>query len=193
MPQGKTLQECNEEWRLIEGFPDYKVSNTGRVMRLGYMKTTPLGHSFYQKERLMKTTGSLRRGYPSISLYNNVGHKVVCVHKIVAKAFVPNPKDKLEVNHKDGDKTNNKASNLEWCSGSENRQHAIDTGLIKTGSSHKLSLLTPEQVNDIKLNCVTSKRGYSQMDFARKYGVSRGCIKDILYGKTYKNEHTVCL
>lgn len=193
MPQGKTLQECNEEWRVVDKYPDYMVSNMGRVMRLGGIRKTPLGHHFYYKERLLKSTGSLRRGYPSVNLYNDFGNKCVCVHKLVADAFVFNPEGKNEVNHKDGDKTNSKASNLEWCTSSENKQHAIDTGLIKTGCAHKLSILTPEQVKDIKLNCVTSKRGFSQMDFARKYGVSRGCIKDILYGKTYKYEETVCL
>lgn len=187
MTQGKSLQENQtEEWRTIEGFENYAVNNKGKVMRYGYVKKTPLGHPFYHEPKLLKSNSSLRRGYPCVSLYGDSGHKVVPVHRLVAQAFIPNPKNMPEVNHKDGVRTNSNASNLEWCTRAENIQHALDTGLIKTGCAHKLSILTADQVRDIRMNCITSKRGYSQMDFARKYGVSRGCIKDVLYGRTYK-------
>lgn len=77
---------------------------------------------------LMKT-GINNSGYELAYLCKNSKRKALTVHRLVAKAFIPNPSDLPEVNHKDGDKLNNRVSNLEWSSISDNRKHAYDTGL----------------------------------------------------------------
>ena len=70
--------------------------------------------------------------YATVGLTNSEGHiSRFRVHRLVAEAFIPNPEDKPEVNHIDGDKLNNHISNLEWSTRSENIKHAYDHGLIK--------------------------------------------------------------
>jgi len=102
-----------EEWKTIESYPTYEVSSYGHVRR-GNKILTPI---------LMNT------GYLSQSLSHNGKQKHQNVHRLVAKAFIPNPENKGFVNHKDGKKTNNKAENLEWVTFAENCKHAYDSGL----------------------------------------------------------------
>lgn len=102
----------NEIWKPILNCDRYVVSNLGNVRHVN--KTTCLyqgNWGDYHIVRLGKYGGS---------------H---LVHRLVAQAFVPNPEDKPQVNHKDGNKHNNCADNLEWVTASENAQHAIRTGL----------------------------------------------------------------
>ena len=105
-----------EIWRDIAGYEGlYQVSNCGRVK------------SFYRGGRILKQ--SLKRGYMFVELYLNTNGKIHIVHRLVAQAFIPNPLNKLEVNHINGIKTDNRVENLEWVTRSENEQHAYDTGL----------------------------------------------------------------
>ena len=97
----------------IKMFKDYEISNTGKVRRNG-------------RERKVFNKPD---GYPAINLYNHCKHKTIAIHRLVAMAFVPNPDNKLDVNHIDGNKTNNNVDNLEWCTRSENIKHAYRTGL----------------------------------------------------------------
>ncbi len=106
----------NEIWKTIEGYEGlYAVSNFGRVKNV--------------------TTGLVRRAsyckdkYLKIGLHNNGVRKTVSIHKLVAKAFIPNPDNKPQINHKDLNKENNSASNLEWVTGEENRLHAHNNGI----------------------------------------------------------------
>lgn len=71
-----------------------------------------------------------KHGYYYVNIYKNNNRKTVKNHRLVAEAFIPNPENKPEVNHKDGDKLNNKISNLEWVTSSENIYHAVHTGLF---------------------------------------------------------------
>lgn len=69
------------------------------------------------------------RGYLYVGLHINGKCKKIAIHRLVALTFIPNPNNYKEVNHKDGNKSNNHFSNLEWCSRSGNAKHAFDTGL----------------------------------------------------------------
>lgn len=105
-----------EIWKDINGYPDYQVSNYGRI----WSKKTQR----YLKQQLKKN------GYYNVGLYAINGKmKKERVHRLVALAFVDNPHNYTVVNHIDGDKTNNKAENLEWCTVQENTKHAFDNNL----------------------------------------------------------------
>ena len=72
------------------------------------------------------------------------------IHRLVAETFIPNPEDKREVNHKDGNKLNNRADNLEWATRSENQKHAYKIGLQKSSEKQKQAVSKWNKENKIK-------------------------------------------
>lgn len=101
-----------EIWKDIEGYEKlYQVSNWGRVKSLKF-----------GKERILKVTKDAK-GYLTICLYKDGKTKNYKVHRLVALAFLPNPDNLPQVNHKDEDKTNNRVENLEWCSAEYNMNY----------------------------------------------------------------------
>lgn len=111
----------NEIWMPIAGYEDrYEVSNTGKVRSLNYRMTG-------KKKELKPITQG--KGYHAVGLCKNGKMRWGKVHRLVADAFIPNPENKREVNHKDGNKKNNHADNLEWATASENQKHAYRIGL----------------------------------------------------------------
>lgn len=98
------MNTVNEEWKPIDGYEGlYEISNLGRVKSLKY-----------NKEKILKPGKA--RGYLRVCLCRNGKSKMLSVHRLVAEAFIPNPKRLPEINHKDEDKTNNVVGNLEFCS-----------------------------------------------------------------------------
>lgn len=97
----------------IKDYPNYTVSDEGLVFDT--VNKTP-------------AVVSLVNGYPTVSLKNGKQRRSIRVHTLVAQAFIPNPRNKPEVNHIDRVKTNNHVSNLEWCTRKENVAHAVATG-----------------------------------------------------------------
>jgi hypothetical protein len=93
-------------------------------------------------------------GYLQVGITKNVVHKHCFVHRLVATAFIPNPDNKKEVNHKDGNKKNNHYSNLEWATRRENSDHAKKLNLYKPqptrGSKHPDAKVTEDEVLEIR-------------------------------------------
>lgn len=127
-----------EVWKDCVGYEGkYKVSNLGRVKSCPYTYIYPSnGKKKYIKEKLKKfcETGRLHNNtqtrYYCTRLTNKDGiDKAEYIHRLVAKAFIPNPNNLPTVNHIDGNKHNNNVSNLEWASYSENNQHAYNGNL----------------------------------------------------------------
>lgn len=103
-----------EEWRDIEGYKNYQVSNMGRVKSLGNDKS--------RKEKILKQRKN-NKGYLMVALWKDGKSKTCTVHRLVAQAFIDNPNNHPQVNHKDENKTNNAVSNLEWCTNSYNQKY----------------------------------------------------------------------
>jgi NUMOD4 motif/HNH endonuclease len=122
-----------EKWRPIPGFEDrYRISDRGRVMSLAFLQRYKLRNGEWSfrrtKVRYLKQQKQ-NCGYLLVWLWKNNKQKVATVHRLVARAFVTG--NGKEVNHKNGVKTDNRASNLEWVSRSRNHLHAVDIGLNK--------------------------------------------------------------
>lgn len=143
-----------EIWRDITGYEGlYQVSNLGRVKSLK-------NKSNHKNEVLLKPETS--RGYKRVSLSKDDILTHHLLHRLVAQTFIPNPDNKPQVNHIDGNKNNNKSSNLEWCTASENRKHGVSIGLIKVKgkrvNQYDLSgkfLKTWETVSEAAKSCGT--------------------------------------
>lgn len=133
-----------EEWRKIVGYEGlYEVSSLGRVRSLDrYVKTCYEAYKL-QKGKILNP-GKNTNGYLQVVLHCNGKYKKCLVHRLVSQAFLPNPDNLPEVNHKDEDKTNNRVENLEWCTAKYNLSYGTrnirrrDT-LIKNGSWTGLS------------------------------------------------------
>lgn len=110
----------SEVWKTITGFPNYKVSNFGRVKSLNYNGT--------KQEKILKPQKT-KKGYLRVGLYYNNKYCMKAIHRLVALAFIPNPTNQPQVNHVDGNKENNAVKNLEWCSNKYNQIHSIKIGL----------------------------------------------------------------
>ena len=171
--------EIREIWKTIEGHPNYMVSNFGRVKS--------------NKTRCIKKSVHIDGdGYHLINQTTHpTGYKMLKVdgetkkvHRLVAEAFIGNERNLKEINHIDGDKSNNNSSNLEWCTRSENLIHAYKTGLRKPIQGH-------EKVN---AKPVIATNGRTTIEFftisagARFFGVSLS----ILYGCLKRENNSCC-
>lgn len=116
------MDSLKEIWKPIEGFPEYEISNLGKVRSL------KRGNC---KELSLRNVG----GYLGVILSNSNETYPRYVHRLVAKAFIPNPYNLLEVNHVNENKADNRASNLEWCT----RQHnnSFGTRSLKASKAQK--------------------------------------------------------
>ncbi|UGL60590.1 HNH endonuclease protein [Staphylococcus phage vB_SurM-PSU4] len=132
-------------------------------------------------DKILKQDTS-KKGYRSVGLYNNIGRATrQRVHRIVASVFIINNHNLPQVNHKDGDKENNHASNLEWCTSQYNSKHAWDTGLNKPRRGEKSSVnkLSEKEVVEIYKSNKTTK------ELSEIFNISPRTIRDIKRDKTW--------
>lgn len=110
------------------------------------------------------------------------------VHRIIAKTFIPNPKNFEQVNHIDGCKTNNDVSNLEWCTRSDNLKHAYQLGLERRrhGEENHTHKLTNEVARYIKENAKPGDRKYGFAALARQFNVDRTTVSAVYNGETWR-------
>ena len=173
-----------EEWKDIKGYEGvYQVSNLGQVRHMAGQYGTAL-----RKEKILKQSFTTD-GYKRVRLMLKEKDKTRTVHRLVAEAFLPNSDPNLTVNHKDGDKANNKVENLEWIDRSLQMYHAYKLGLKKSqaGVDNCNAKLTAEQVKYIREHYQRHSPEFGQPALAKKFGVAHSVIGKIVRGKTYKN------
>lgn len=143
-----------EQWKeFADGF--YEVSNLGRIRRAKPGRNARVG-------RILKTCPN-SVGYPQVDITYSGNRKTRAVHRIVAEAFLGPCPVGMQVNHIDGDKTNNNVSNLEYVTGIENAHHAMRTGLRPK--------VIPQAAVD-RVRFLRSK-GMMYRDIAKETGVSK--------------------
>lgn len=178
-----------EIWRPIRGYEGlYEVSNLGQVKRLTQFVDNIRGKQRYKRKwdgRILKFD-SVRKAKRVCLTKNNISKRYF-VHRLVATAFIPNHLNKPEVNHIDGNPSNNKIDNLEWCTGSENIVHSYkvlkrENG-FKKGAQHHCAKLNKDNVIEIRKSY---KSGVSIRSLASKFGVTEQHTKDICNNKKWK-------
>ena len=163
----------NEIWKPIKGFPDYQVSEKGRVKSLKF-----------GNEKILKS-GINGSGYLTVDFFNEGKKQRKLIHRLVSEAFLENPEEKQEVNHKNGIKRDNHIQNLEWVTRSENLKHAFKTGLISNkGINNPGSKLSTNDVFQI-LNDLNV--GFLQREIAARYNVARTTITQIKTGQNWSH------
>ena len=162
----------SEEWVPIVDYEGiYEISNFG-----GVRSAIKRGNVY--KGRILKPK-IINGGYHVVELRKNKKSHSFLVHRLVLKAFVGVCPDGKQINHKDGNKTNNNLENLEYVTASENVLHAFRIGLIShVGEKNGNSKLTKENIYEIRR---LAADGCSQASIARRFGVTRGHIHKIVY------------
>lgn len=170
----------NEIWKNVPGFDGMvQASNLGRIK------------SFYSYEygRILKQTyDNNGRGYCRI----RINHHRYYPYRLVAQTFIPNPENKPEVNHKDGNKSNNRVDNLEWATRSENQKHAYKLGLQKPSEKQKQAVSKWNKENRTKkiyqcdtennlIKIYNSCKECSQFFNTSEATISRHCTQHKLY------------
>ena len=172
---------AQEKWAPAPGLPQVEVSCLGRVRRHPYVRHRKNGVPMSVPAHIYSAAPDAQ-GYPSVTIQRGDLRKTIYVHRLVAGAFVPNPEGKPEVNHIDGDKSNNHVSNLEWCTRQENIEHAWRTGLSRSpchvGELNPNRTLGRKDVAEIR-----SRASDSSSELAAEFGVSASRIQAIWRGE----------
>lgn len=156
-----------ERWRVIDGEDRYEVSDLGRVRNV--------------KTRKIKSLRLDKYGYPRVTLYPS--GKSYTIHRLVAKCFVPLVEEKTQVNHIDGDKTNNHWLNLEWCTTKENSTHRsrvlYPNSKASQGINNAANKFSEEEVKAVKYGIFPS---LTQKEIGELFGMSRQQVGAIRRG-----------
>jgi hypothetical protein len=157
-----------EIWKIINDYFNYEISNLGNI------------RSHKSGEPKLLKGGYDKDGYHLILLYNEKGRVTRKVHRLVAEYFVDNPDNKPHVNHKDGNKKNNNANNLEWVTPSENTQHSFDVLGKKTQFSYgKRPVVQKDKITGAIIKVHESAKDAEKDGFYRQniVGVCKGRAK----------------
>ncbi len=172
-----------ERWKPVKGYKGkYKVSNAGRVKSMPRTRPYPTGPRKINGRVLVKIKGK-QSGYMFVSLCKNGVVKQHKVSRLVAIAFIPNPKNKPTVNHRNGDKANDTVSNLEWATHKENHKHASKFGLKAFGERNSSATITQKIAVKIKR---LMKAGWKRAELMKRFKLSPMAYHGIKRGLTWR-------
>ena len=178
MEHRKPTLKCElEEWKDIPGYEGlYQVSNKGRIRSLSHLARNNVNNGKRMTKGRVLTPYPLPSGYLIVKLSKNEKREKRSVHRLVAKTFIENKNNLPEVNHIDGDKTNNNINNLEWVTRKENQEHLFNNFMSKAAQP---------------VICLETQRIYRSMSAAGKeLKTDRHCIKEACEsGLPYNNLH----
>jgi len=163
----------DEIWKSIPGYEgSYQASRYGKIRSVGRLVSYNGGVVFRDVHELKLHVGA--DGYEHCMLSVRGESKLCSVHRLVASAFIPNPGNLPQVNHRDGNKINNNVENLEWVTNIENLQHSIELGLRNPKVCGELS----KQICGIPVRCVTDGTEYRSLaEAALRYNLDSSTIK----------------
>ena len=166
-----------ETWAPVAGWEDhYSVSSLGRVRQEQARRGT--------RPRRLMTPQLNTVGYLSVQLRDGGRRAQYLVHRLVMAAFVGDVPDGQQVNHMNGQKTDNRRVNLEYVTRSKNVRHAFRIGLQAHGERRAGAKLTLAQVNEIR-----ASRSTPRVELARRYGVAPTTIGAVLGGHSWKGTY----
>jgi hypothetical protein len=170
-----------EIWRDVVGYEGlYQVSNLGNIKANKRLVVSPRGYRT-ARERLLAQANS--GGYKLVMLCREGVRTNRSSHRIVAEAFISNPENKPDVNHKDGNKSNNRVDNLEWNTSSENNRHAFRTGLklpVKGEKHHHSKISDSEAIELMQINIMY---GLNYQQAAKAFKVDYEVIQGTCTGR----------
>ena len=178
----RKLSEGMEQWLPVVGYlGHYEVSDCGRVRSVDRQ----VGSRWETSQSLKGQALTLaHETYVRVSLSKGGEVKKTSVHRMVATAFLPPcPNDMNQVNHIDGNKHNNTASNLEWSNSSLNQLHAYANGLSNWNYENRSTKLNPEKAVQIR---DMDNLGYTQYDIARLFKIDQSTVSDVITGRSWK-------
>jgi hypothetical protein len=181
-----------EIWKEIKNSKFYEVSNLGRIKRLEHDKWNEKNKAYSTyKEKILTLSNNNSKKYWRIKIYYNDNTMVTeSVHRLVAKAFIPNPENKEQINHINLNKDDNTVSNLEWVTNLENMQHSnlhnVRKDLYKSmeGEDSHLNKYTEETIRKIP---ELIKLGNNYAKTAKILGIPSTLINEIKAKRAWKH------
>lgn len=177
-----TDNELNtEEWRAIQNYPYYQVSNLGRVR---CFKKGGRKRIIVETPKILKPRAHITNGRLYVQLYNEKGAKTFRIATLVLTAFIGLCPSGMEACHGENGHTDNRLSNLRWDTHANNMVDAVNRGEMSHGENHLSAKLTDAQVVEIRTRFNNGERG---TDLAVAYQVGKSAIQGIVYGKSRKH------
>lgn len=161
-----------EKWKAIAGYEGYEISSLGKVKSLNYKRTG--------KEKILKPKNN-GKGYLRVALYKDGKCKYFLIHRLVGEAFIPNPMGLPEINHKDENKSNNIASNIEWCDRRYNNNYGTHTersAAAQRNNPDRSKAVVASRFSDFR----TIELRFASISEAGRNGYHQGSVSDCCKG-----------
>lgn len=182
-PSDMVSDHTAETWAKIPEFPLYEASTHGRVRSIE--RTDAVGRR--KKSTVLRQFFDSRHCYLCVNVWNNGKQKTMRVHRLIALAFIPNPRELPEVNHKDEIKTNNCVSNLEWCDHQYNNTYGSKRGKW-IGERNVSAKYSRDEADFVRKNHVCNGGNMGTTELSMITGISVPHVSSIAHGRRRKEE-----